>query len=150
MKISMEVLGADTVAAKFNSAPSRIRPRLAGGINIGAKLLESSAKKRARFKTGNMRRGIHVSKSATAGDLNAEVTSEANYSSGIEEGNDPHVIVPKNAKVLAFTMGGEQIFARRVEHPGNKPYPFMKPAGEEIRPKLIADLEKIIKEAVLL
>lgn len=148
MKVSMEVIGANEVAAKFNSLSGRTRPLVANGINAGAKLFETAAKRRARYKTGNLRRLIHVSKAASAGDLSAEVTSEANYSSIIEEGSAAHVIVPKNAKVLAFTMDGEQIFARSVNHPGTRAYPFMKPTAGEMGPKIIAEIEKIIKSEI--
>lgn len=32
----------------------------------------------------------------------------------------PHEILPNKAKALAFIMGGKQVFAKRVQHPGSK------------------------------
>lgn len=32
----------------------------------------------------------------------------------------PHLIVPKKAKALSFSMGGRQVFARAVHHPGSR------------------------------
>lgn len=44
----------------------------------------------------------------------------------------PHVIAPKRANVLAFQKGGQQVFARRVHHPGSKipARPYIRPAVE--------------------
>lgn len=45
-----------------------------------------------------------------------------------EFGTRPHVIKPKNGKFLVFTIGGKKIFTKKVNHPGNKPHPFLRPA----------------------
>lgn len=38
------------------------------------------------------------------------------------KGTKPHIITPKNAKVLYFpTSAGEWVFAKKVNHPGTKP-----------------------------
>lgn len=57
----------------------------------------------------------------------------AAYASFIEDGTQPHEILPKNAKALRWFEGGDgdPIFAKRVNHPGNEPMPFMQPAAEE-------------------
>lgn len=36
-------------------------------------------------------------------------------------GARPHRIVPRRAKALRFQVGGRTVFARSVNHPGNKP-----------------------------
>lgn len=41
------------------------------------------------------------------------------------EGTSPHEIVPTNAQVLRFTVGGTVIFATRVSHPGTKPNRYL-------------------------
>ncbi len=42
----------------------------------------------------------------------------------------PHVIRPRRAKALAFQMGGRQVFARAVNHPGSRipARPYLSPA----------------------
>lgn len=61
----------------------------------------------------------------------------------LERGTRPHVIRPRNAKALAFAprgtgrlsgrprTGGPVIFAKRVNHPGSRAYPFLGPAARE-------------------
>ncbi|WP_405759431.1 hypothetical protein OG234_13145 [Streptomyces sp. NBC_01420] len=41
------------------------------------------------------------------------------------DGTRPHVIVPRRAKALRFTVGGDVVFARRVRHPGTRPNDFL-------------------------
>ena len=89
-------------------------------------------------KTGHLQRSIvpgPVSKDS------AVVEARTPYAASLEFGARPHVIVPKRAKVLAW--GGERRlsgrlrsgsspthFAKKVNHPGNKPFPYLVPGAE--------------------
>lgn len=42
----------------------------------------------------------------------------------LEYGTRPHEITPVKAKVLAFTVDGDQVFTKHVDHPGTKAYAF--------------------------
>lgn len=45
-----------------------------------------------------------------------------------EKGTRPHRIVPRRiGGVLVFTVSGETVFARHVNHPGNPPRPWFSP-----------------------
>lgn len=46
----------------------------------------------------------------------------------LETGTSPHLIEPVFAKVLHFQINGEDIFAKRVNHPGTVAQPHFKPA----------------------
>ena len=48
----------------------------------------------------------------------------------IEAGIRPHVIEPKKAQALHFFVGGDEVFTKRVQHPGFAPIPFLRPALE--------------------
>jgi hypothetical protein len=60
------------------------------------------------------------------------VGGEAYYARYLEYGTRPYTIVPRRAKALSFTVGGETIFARRVQHPGLKPHPFWFPSWRDV------------------
>lgn len=95
------------------------------------------AKQLVRRKTGTLGRSIHP------GELSARratVVVSAHYARYIEEGTRPHLIRPVRARVLAW--GGERrlsgnlrtgarptSFARWVQHPGSRPYPFLLPGA---------------------
>ncbi len=44
----------------------------------------------------------------------------APHAAFVDKGTPPHLIVPRSARVLAFDVNGELVFARRVNHPGTK------------------------------
>lgn len=55
------------------------------------------------------------------------------YAAAQEYGAKPHVIVASAGKVLVFNVGGQTRFAKSVKHPGNKPHPYIRPAGDWAR-----------------
>jgi hypothetical protein len=57
-----------------------------------------------------------------------KIGSPVDYAPHVELGTKPHVIEAKNAKALAFKIGGQLIFAKKVNHPGTEPHPFLRPA----------------------
>lgn len=100
----------------------------------------ANAKRAVPVKTGNLRRTIRP------GGLTETFTivkATAGYAAYVELGTRPHVIRPKNGKVLAWPAkgsarlsgstkrGGSRIFARVVHHPGTKPQPFLVPGAQQ-------------------
>lgn len=61
--------------------------------------------------------------SDTGTTISAELVADTDYAQYVAEGTQPHVIVPRSARVLRFEVGGEVVFATRVNHPGNAPNP---------------------------
>jgi hypothetical protein len=54
------------------------------------------------------------------------ITNASPYAGAIDGGARAHVITPKSGKFLRFIgRNGKTVFARRVNHPGNKPYRFL-------------------------
>ena len=82
----------------------------------------------APVRTGNLRRTIHLA-SATASE--AVTVASARYAGVVERGSAPHVIVPRRRKALRFKGTGGVVFAKRVNHPGTKPQPFMLPGARK-------------------
>jgi len=83
----------------------------------------------------------------------------------VDEGTKKHAIVPKKAKMLAFKTGGapktmpgimvatkgaqgvNQVFAKKVMHPGTKARKFSKTIQKEWNVKFKRRMEKAVKEA---
>jgi HK97 gp10 family phage protein len=86
-------------------------------------------------QTGTLRRSIDRRVISSTKGL---VFVGEKYGTYVEEGTGPHIIRPKNKKMLAFKINGKMVFARQVRHPGSRPYPFMKPSFEENKPKILA------------
>ena len=58
------------------------------------------------------------------------VTNNANYAGAVHNGSRPHVIEPRTRTVLAWGGAPPTIFARRVNHPGSRPRPWLANAAK--------------------
>lgn len=105
-------------------------------LEIASLLVERTAKLPGYcpVKTGAARRTI-THKIAPDGK-SAKVGSNIEYFPIIEMGSRAHVIRPKTAKVLHFKVGGKDIFAKSVQHPGT-------PAYAPLRRSLETNMRKI-------
>ncbi|HSY22318.1 MAG TPA: hypothetical protein VK841_09400 [Polyangiaceae bacterium] len=73
---------------------------------------------------------IFAKMTARTGDsAEAEIIADKPYAAYVENGTRPHVIEAKRAQALRWEdSGGGVHFAKRVNHPGTTPRPFMGPA----------------------
>jgi phage gpG-like protein len=90
------------------------------------KLAVAGAKGMVGVKTGALRKNIvgrHL------GNFTGQyVTIGANlpYALMHHQGTKPHVITPKNGKILHFRAGGRSVYTTMVFHPGTKPNPYLR------------------------
>ena len=108
------------------------------------KLLGLSTVREAKLlvhrKTGNLGRSIRIQGQT---QTSVTVAAGAKYAPFVEYGTRPHEITPRAAKALrwAASPGGRRlsgsprkgaavVFAKRVHHPGTKPYPFLVPGAK--------------------
>lgn len=97
--------------------------------------IASVARRIVPVRSGVLRGSIRVQQSRDVGGRFAagyDVAANAAYARFVHDGTKPHVIVPRNASVLAFQVGGTTVFARRVNHPGTKAQPFLTNAAREV------------------
>ena len=64
------------------------------------------------------------------------------YGKFVEYGSPPRVIRPVNKKALKFTVKGKDVFATKVNHPGTRPQPFIRPTFRDDLPKIIFENAK--------
>lgn len=64
--------------------------------------------------TGRLRQSIVVEQQ----DDGYVIGTNIPYAEFVELGVAPHTITPKNKQALKFNIGGKDIFAKKVEHPG--------------------------------
>lgn len=99
-------------------------------LRLGRRIV-ANAQQRVAVKTGTLRRSIGMDVTAAGTTITLSVFAKAKHASFVEQGTRPHVIMPRKARVLRFQSGGKTVFAMRVNHPGTKPRPFLRPAVEE-------------------
>ena len=103
------------------------------------------AKQKVRRKSGNLGRTIRIDSVDVArqrASIMAGGSRNVGYAAYVEFGTRSHIIVPRRAKVLAWggsrrlsgnlrSGAGATVFARRVKHPGSKPYPYLEPGAKQ-------------------
>jgi len=81
------------------------------------------------IKTGTLRRSQTVTPHRAR--LTVSISANTPYAHALHEGSPPHDIAPDKAKALAFKVGGEVIYRKRVHHPGTKGNPWMRRTVEK-------------------
>lgn len=96
----------------------------------------TEARRLAPRRTGELERGIQPDPVRRTGPwvLETGVSGLARHSAPVHEGARPHVIRAKNAAALSFYWPkvGRRVFFARVNHPGNKPNPFLRNAAHRV------------------
>ncbi len=102
------------------------------GRSIYARALTVLAASKAVCPRSNKSSGVHLADTIHATLPVADglgvicyVKTDSPIGIFVHEGTRPHEIVPRRARVLAFTVGGEKVFATRVSHPGTRARPFL-------------------------
>lgn len=78
-------------------------------------------------RTGVLRNSIHIQVESDRVTIGPNL-HQAPYGGYVEFGTRPHVIRATRAKALKFSIGGTTVFAKKVNHPGTKPHPYVMPA----------------------
>ena len=109
---------------------------------------------RAPLKTGELILSIGSVQRGTfsRGTLSGVVSASAPHAASIEDGSKPHVIRPKKKRALRWPSGGTGAngwaFAKKVNHPGTRAQPFLKPALAAKRDGIADTFEKATRLAI--
>lgn len=111
------------------------------------KEIEDRARAKAPMKTGKLKASIVAKYENGALVIDAPVPYAMYQEFGTgTRGEYPtgmYQIKPKNAKFLHFKVGGKDVFAKVVNHPGIKAHPYLRPATRDavmaLAPKLAAN-----------
>jgi hypothetical protein len=122
-----------SVSTSFTLHRGRIERmlRLPGGVvwnNMERRVrrVEAEAIRRA---PGGMKQRIRAQiRRGPGGDFQGIIKVEHPAAIYVLNGTRPHRIVPRTAKALRFTVGGQVVFAQVVNHPGTKANNFLKEA----------------------
>lgn len=84
-------------------------------------------------RTGRLRAGNQFNtESAPAFQAAGRLVNDTDYALPVHNGAQPHVIRPRNpGGVLRFEAGGQTVYATHVNHPGNRPQPFMSEGARQ-------------------
>jgi len=112
----------------FGTAEAKLRCPVGKYYNgqVGGNLRSSIG-----FVTDNKKKSVHVG-------------TNVEYALPVEKGTAPHLILPKNAKMLSWVgKDGKRVFAKKVNHKGTRAQPFLTPAIEGNGKQIQKIIEKI-------
>jgi hypothetical protein len=98
------------------------------GLGFIGRFAKDHVQKHPEFRprTGALQRSVKARVVRTSGGKLLKLGSNKKYAQSIDGGARPHVIRPKRRQFLRFKgRNGQWVFARKVNHPGNKPYKFL-------------------------
>ena len=121
--LSIETIAKQRLRGMFGSAKHWITGRLASSLHY-----EMTGKNSFKGSKDSQPGDGKLNETVKQGE--AIVGTNVDYAMPIEFGSRPHIITPKNAKVLAFKIGGKLVFAKKVNHPGFKGESFLRYAAE--------------------
>jgi len=116
------------------SAPAEVQRKAPLAVKKTLFATEASAKVGAPVDTGYLEGSI--STDIDGDGLGGVVGPTANYGDDVEYGTGPHIIRPRDAQFLRFSIGGHLVFAHEVHHPGTAPQPYLGPAADKHFPQL--------------
>ncbi|MEU7431086.1 HK97-gp10 family putative phage morphogenesis protein [Streptomyces sioyaensis] len=102
--------------------------------------VQNEARRLAPVDTGRLRSSI-VARPTPGRGAGYEVGTNVTYAAAVEFGTAPHVIVPRNGKALYWP--GARHPVAKVNHPGTKAQPFLRPAVEKTEFFFRRNLEQI-------
>ena len=88
-------------------------------------MIQSAAMAQVGVKTGALKASIKLIHERTVFGQMLKIGSPLSFALVHHEGSRPHVITPKNAKMLRFTSKGRVVYARTVLHPGARPNKYL-------------------------
>jgi hypothetical protein len=98
--------------------------------------VEGNARRLIGVKTGALKASIGSRIVRSNPGYNVEVfagntPATAKYVMPHHDGSKPHIIRPRRRRYLKFQAGGRTVFARKVNHPGNRANPFLLRAAQQ-------------------
>lgn len=140
MELRVELRGLGDFQYAMSYAPREYRSEAHRLIGSYATAAARQASRIAPVRTGRLRQSIRA---RALRELRWSVEAAVNYAGFIEFGTRPHLILPRRARVLRFFVAGEEAFALRAMHPGTAPRPFIRPAVEDVLPRLRSALARL-------
>jgi HK97 gp10 family phage protein len=129
-------LDVKVVAAKL---PAKIRDLVVNRVGgFAYEEMQRRAPSRSRKMRRSIRKRVHGAE--------VRIGPSVPYAIYVEEGTQPHAIVPVNPRALRFEVGGQMVFAKHVHHPGTRPQPFVRETAEETRKRVPYLFRQMVRE----
>lgn len=154
----VEILGERNLLRNIDQLPEAVRTillaKVKGWTEKTADAVRANIEARLSNKSRKLIEGVKEEVFEEGDRIEGRVyIAGVPYATAQEKGASipPHIIRPRNAKVLAFFgVGGDKVFATRVFHPGGQipPQYFMKDAYREMGPQISRGIKTAVVEGI--
>ena len=98
---------------------------------------------------GRLRNSVRYTRHTTGETVTAEFTTDVFYAKFVRDGTPPHIIRPRNARMLRWlNQSQDPVYARQVNHPGTAPNDFPLRAVQPLVPMLQAKFAEIAEQSI--
>lgn len=154
-----QIEGDTELIARLDAMPATVQALLvtkitALAIKLQALVIQGVSGVYLNRRSGDLARSIQEDVTQTDASVIGRVFSagDVKYARIQDQGGvtGPHDIYPDKAKVLAFMMGGHQVFASVVHHPGShiKATHFMERPLEQMSAEIIAEIKQTVVQGI--
>lgn len=153
--IEVTLSGDAALVVRLHSLPARLHDRVLAtmqrlGLDLKARIIDNLSGAVLQRRSGRLAAAQQVTVTESGGAITIAAgfdSADVPYGAIQEFGGTTraHLIEAKNARALAFAVGGRPVFARRVHHPGSKipERSFLRSALADMAPAMLADLAAI-------
>jgi hypothetical protein len=131
----IQVIGDDALCAKFTAAASALKAEtpmwLVEAGNIVEESIRGVVRSEGLYETGALY-GSGRTFGQTGNSILVGFGQGLEYAAALEQGAAPHTIRAVNTEALSFYWenAGDWFIGPSVQHPGNRPYAFMRGGAE--------------------
>jgi HK97 gp10 family phage protein len=137
----------DEFADRMQEFRARIPEAVDTALRRTARQVRQDTSDNAPKDTNRLAESYHMEK---LGEGKYSVGTDVEYAKPVEFGSEPHIIAPDTAEALKFTVDGETVYTSKVNHPGTRAQPYLRPAVREhsnyLTRQLQRELDKLAKE----
>jgi len=139
-RVTLDMVNLADVFKDLDKLDVKIQAEVRNEMNASALTIQSSAKRSAPVDLGFLRNSIYLKEDVKKKEIVFTVGAKAKYAPYIEFGTGTEVTIPAGYEELAILFKGKN--AARVNI---RPQPFLIPAFENEKPKLIERITKLLK-----
>jgi HK97 gp10 family phage protein len=139
-RVTLDMVNLADVFKDLDKLDVKIQAEVRDEMNASALTIQSSAKRAAPVDLGFLRNSIYLKEDSKKKEIVFTVGAKAKYAPYIEFGTGTEVTVPAGYEELAILFKGKNPAKIHI-----KPQPFLIPAFENEKPKLIERITKLLK-----
>ena len=141
-RVTLDMVNLADIFKDLDKLDVKIQAEVRDEMNASALTIQSAAKRQVVVDLSGLRSSIYLKEDSKDKKVVFTVGAKAKYAPYIEFGTGTEVTVPAGYEELAILFKGKNTAKINI-----RPQPFLIPAFENEKPKLIERITKLLKDA---